>query len=89
MKNSNFKHIDVDKLGIELPNLDGFIDPKDLEVVRNELKAIGAALLELNSYALCKAMAMEHRIRGQINLALACEQACDSIAKRLPEWAKW
>ena len=67
----------------ESPNLDCLsIDPDDLREAANVLHALA-------QYARRKAEAMEHRLAGNVNVALILEAQLDAQYRKLPEWARW
>ncbi len=67
----------------ETPNLDGLtIDPF-------VLKEAAAVLRTLSLYAAEKADAMQHRLNGNISLALVLEERLEERYAVLPEWARW
>ena len=71
-----------DVIGFEPTNLDGFIDPVDLD-------ALTSVYEELARYATHKAKVMRLRERGYIQAALEHESKCEDIYRVLPEWARW
>lgn len=54
-----------------------------------ELQSLSDVLGQLARYANLKACAMQSRLNGAIQNALAAEKRGDSIYNQLPEWAKW
>ena len=71
----------VDELSI--PNLD------DATTAPEELVQIAISLSVLAAYADCKAMAMRHRIRGEIDLAQRHEKRCEMLFDMLPSSWRW
>lgn len=69
-------------------NLDSYIDAADLIAKREHLKELSQGFRDLAGYAESKGHAMEARLKGEIEMALRFEHACDVVYARLPEWAK-
>ena len=69
--------------GFEIQNLDCFtINPVELAYLARVYELYG-------QYARLKAMAIQHRLDGEINEALREEHNCDVLYNDLPKWAKW
>jgi hypothetical protein len=67
---------------IDVPNLDGGINP-------DELRQLGRDLTRLASYALSKANAMDNRLVGKIAHAELDERHCEAIYNTLPPSWRW
>jgi hypothetical protein len=74
---------------LELPNLDCFVSPDELNDVRRELEETISGLEQLKSYAAAKQNAMHCRLRGNIPMAIRFENACQAVYVKLPRWARW
>ncbi len=65
----------------DIPNMDAFIDPADLDAIANNAEAPES----IRMYATEKAIAMRARLDGDINTALQHEKNCDQIYDNLTE----
>jgi len=65
----------------EVPNLDDTSD--------TELRDVAIVFDALAHYAATGRRAMQHRLSGCIDTALAYERACEVLYASLPEWARW
>jgi hypothetical protein len=77
------------QLSQEIPNLDSFIDPAELDQFVAECRECERVLASLRSYAEAKAGAMRLRLKGNIEGAQRFESAAETVYGRLPEWARW
>ena len=65
-------------------------DMRNLDAMeRDELLSFAVGMEMLAQYAKIKAAAIEARLAGNINVAMAREQECDSIYARLPRNLRW
>ena len=69
--------------GIEVPNLDDYsVDPMDWAALER--------LFDLLSlYCSQKRAAMQYRLKGDCEVALAYERMMQRTYERLPAWARW
>lgn len=74
---------------LDIPNMDCFVDPSEVEEVAEELRKARAALDTAIKYAVYKAAAMRHRLKGMVNNALKCEAQCERLYHELPETLRW
>ena len=72
-----------------IANLDCEISPRELDAYRKSLKAIEKTMAQLACYCEAKRDAMEMRGAGKISFASDLERICESIYRKLPDWAKW
>jgi hypothetical protein len=81
--------IDGEALAEAIPNLDGFLLPKQVERAELELACVIVALQRLINYCRDKHSAMECRLEGNLDRAGHFEAMADANYKTLPDWAKW
>jgi len=81
--------MDFEKIGDQLPNLDGVASPEEAEQLRRQLGDLKAVVMLLEAYAEKKALAMRLRAKGQIKRASEWERECEVYYGQLPDWAKW
>lgn len=75
-------------LSTDADNLDA-MPADDLERYTPD-EAFGAPLVvQLRCYAVTKALAMRHRLAGEIQAAMYLEDECMKIYNGLPEWVRW
>lgn len=79
----------TDDLSEALPNLDASNDPAELEHYAGEFHRIAWVFTRLQLYAQNKALAMQHRLAGDIRAAQDAEDHADLAYNVLPDWAKW
>jgi hypothetical protein len=72
----------------DIPNLDA-MDYNDLQEWRSDLERHFQHFATLTTYANHKARAIELRLRGQIQPALAEERLCQVLFESLPEEYRW
>jgi hypothetical protein len=68
-------------VGLSIPNID------DLD--HSDVIELQAGFRDLERYCDNRARAIHARLQGNIQNAMAFEAHCETLYKRLPQWAKW